>query len=63
MELHEPHLEKAMLRELHPMLLNKKWGWDYQDGVGYGSRTIVVEHIEFLVKNNDPDTDEPYLRT
>lgn len=63
-EFDEPYVDTAVLRELHPMLLNKQWVMDYTDAVDQdaGLTAIVAEHIDFLAKNTDPDTDAPYLR-
>ena len=64
-ELDEPYVKKAVLRELHPLLLNKQWVMDYEDAFGEGSKrqtAVVAEHIDFLSTNTDPDTGEPYLR-
>eukprot|EP01043_Picozoa_sp_COSAG02_P031466 COSAG02_NODE_2055_length_9982_cov_3.771426_5_plen_77_part_00 len=67
-EVDEPYVEKAVLRELHPMLLNKQWVMDYsdaferEDAAQTAEKNSVAEHIDFLARNVDPDTDSPYLR-
>jgi hypothetical protein len=64
-EVDAPYVERAVLQELHPMLLNKQWVMDYQDAFEDGSdrqTAIVAEHIDFLSKNIDPNRDEPFLR-
>ena len=63
-EVDEPYVAMAVLRELHPMLLNKQWVMEYSDASGQdeGQTAVVAEHIDFLARNVDPDTDAPYLR-
>ncbi len=66
-EVDEPYVERAVLRELHPMLLNKQWVMDYdpferEDAAQTAEKNCVAEHIDFLARNVDPDTDSPYLR-
>ena len=49
-EHNEPYVEKSVLQALHPMLLNKQWVFDYQDLGENDSRSVVTEHIEFLIQ-------------
>lgn len=63
-EVDEPYVDRAVLQELHPMLLNKQWVMDYHD-IAEGTEhhtAVVAEHIEYLSKAVDPDTEEPLLR-
>ena len=57
----EPFVEREMLRQLHPLVLNGQWVFDEDEDSG-GDKNSVAEHLRFLSQNSDPELKQPYLR-
>ena len=57
-ELHdEPFVERDMIRQLHPLLLNGQWVFDAHEDTTQGNKGCVEEHLDWFTEHNDPDTE------